>query len=142
MPTGGGETIPVAREGNRAPPPQTPQTRFVRRSEVKSFCAPGAQTASGATVWRPIEREAVRVSPTKNRQTMGKITRERERRERRELKQEKKDEKKRIAAEGGDPNAIAGEWIDGEFVEAEPAVEDDSESAPTESAADAAELPA
>jgi hypothetical protein len=38
------------------------------------------------------------MSPSKNRQTMGKITRERERAERRALKQEKKDEKKRAAA--------------------------------------------
>jgi hypothetical protein len=45
-----------------------------------------------------IERKAVRVSPTKNRQTMGKITRERERAERRALKLEKKEEKKLAAA--------------------------------------------
>jgi hypothetical protein len=45
-----------------------------------------------------IEREANRMSPTKNRQTMGKITRERERKERRELKQERKNEKKLAAA--------------------------------------------
>jgi hypothetical protein len=38
------------------------------------------------------------MSPTKNRQTMGKITRERERKERRALKQEKKNEKKLAAA--------------------------------------------
>jgi len=38
------------------------------------------------------------VSPTKNRQTMGKITRERERAERRALKLEKKEEKKLAAA--------------------------------------------
>jgi hypothetical protein len=47
-----------------------------------------------------IEREAVRVSPSKNRQTMGKITRERERAERRALKLEKKEEKKLAAAAG------------------------------------------
>ena len=38
------------------------------------------------------------MSPTKKRQTMGKMTRERELRERRALKQEKKDGKK-LAAE-------------------------------------------
>lgn len=38
------------------------------------------------------------MSPTKKRQTMGKITRERELRERRALKQEKKDGKKLAAA--------------------------------------------
>ena len=38
------------------------------------------------------------MSPTKNRQTMGKITRERERAERRALKLEKKEEKKLAAA--------------------------------------------
>jgi hypothetical protein len=37
--------------------------------------------------------------PTKKRQTMGKMTRERELRERRELKQEKKDARKQAAAE-------------------------------------------
>jgi hypothetical protein len=40
------------------------------------------------------------MSPTKKRQTMGKMTRERELRERRALKQEKKDGKKLAAAEG------------------------------------------
>jgi hypothetical protein len=40
------------------------------------------------------------MSPTKKRQTMGKMTRERELRERRELKQEKKDAKKQAAADG------------------------------------------
>jgi len=38
------------------------------------------------------------MSPTKKRQTMGKMTRERELRERRALKQEKKDGKKLAAA--------------------------------------------
>ena len=41
------------------------------------------------------------MSPSKKRQTMGKVTRERELRERREQKQEKKDRKK-AAAEAGD----------------------------------------
>ena len=39
------------------------------------------------------------MSPTKKRQTMAKIARERELKERRALKQEKKDEKKLAAAE-------------------------------------------
>lgn len=47
-----------------------------------------------------IDREAGRMSPTKKRQTMGKVTRERERRERREAKLEKKENKKLAAAEG------------------------------------------
>jgi hypothetical protein len=47
------------------------------------------------------------MSPTKKRQTMGKITRERERRERRALKQERKDEKRAAAAEGA-TNAAEG----------------------------------
>ncbi len=50
------------------------------------------------------------MSPTKKRQTMGKITRERELRERRALKQEKKDEKKLAAA---------AENVDGAEVEVE-----------------------
>ena len=49
------------------------------------------------------------MSPTKKRQTMGKVARERELRERRALKQEKKDAKKeeaaRIAA-GGEPLVV------------------------------------
>ena len=44
------------------------------------------------------------MSPTKKRQTMGKMTRERELRERRALKQEKKDGKK-LAAEA---DSVAG----------------------------------
>ena len=39
------------------------------------------------------------MSPAKKRQTMGKITRERERKEKRALKQEKKDERKQAAAD-------------------------------------------
>ena len=42
------------------------------------------------------------MSPSKKRQTMGKMTRERELRERRAMKQEKKDGKKLAAAEGVD----------------------------------------
>ena len=45
------------------------------------------------------------MSPTKKRQTMGKMTRERELREKRALKQEKKDEKKLAAAEGNAESA-------------------------------------
>ena len=53
------------------------------------------------------------MSPTKKRQTMGKMARERELKERRALKQEKKDERKAAAAEG---NAEAPEnpLVDGE----------------------------
>jgi hypothetical protein len=40
------------------------------------------------------------MSPTKKRQTMGKMNRERELKERRDLKKEKKDEKKAAAARG------------------------------------------
>jgi hypothetical protein len=60
------------------------------------------------------------MSPSKKRQTMGKMTRERELRERRAMKQEKKDGKKLAAAEGfADP-------IDGSEV----AVEDPLEAPP------------
>jgi acyl-CoA reductase-like NAD-dependent aldehyde dehydrogenase len=50
------------------------------------------------------------MSPTKKRQTMGKMARERERRERQAMKQEKKDGKKLAAA----ADAAAGP--DGAFV--------------------------
>ena len=43
--------------------------------------------------------EEVSMSPAKKRQTMGKITRERERKEKRALKLEKKEERKQAAAE-------------------------------------------
>jgi hypothetical protein len=42
------------------------------------------------------------MSPTKKRQTMGKMARERELKERRQLKQEKKDERKLAAAEASE----------------------------------------
>jgi hypothetical protein len=45
------------------------------------------------------------MSPTKKRQTMGKVARERELRERRALKQEKKDGKKLAAAAENLPEA-------------------------------------
>jgi hypothetical protein len=45
------------------------------------------------------------MSPAKKRQTMGKMTRERELKERRALKQAKKDARKLAAAEGGEPGA-------------------------------------
>lgn len=48
------------------------------------------------------------MSPTKKRQTMGKMARERELKERRALKQERKDDKKRAAAEGVE-NPLAGD---------------------------------
>jgi hypothetical protein len=57
------------------------------------------------------------MSPTKKRQTMGKITRERELKERRALKQEKKDARKAAAAEqneGGDVEPLAEDAVDGE----------------------------
>jgi hypothetical protein len=48
-----------------------------------------------------VSRErTLRMSPTKKRQTMGKMNRERELKERRDLKKEKKDEKKAAAARG------------------------------------------
>jgi hypothetical protein len=46
------------------------------------------------------------MGPTKKRQTMGKITRERELKERRALKQEKKDGKKLAAAERAANGAV------------------------------------
>ena len=55
------------------------------------------------------------MSPTKKRQTMGKVTRERELKERRVLKQEKKDARKAAAAaerDGGDGTLEAA--VDGE----------------------------
>ena len=50
------------------------------------------------------------MSPTKKRQTMGKMQRERELKERRVLKQEKKDLKKQ-ASEAPDVNAADGEAL-------------------------------
>jgi hypothetical protein len=47
--------------------------------------------------------EGGRMSPAKKRQTMGKMTRERELKERRALKQAKKDARKLAAAEGLEP---------------------------------------
>lgn len=53
------------------------------------------------------------MSPSKKRQTMGKMTRERELRERRALKQEKKDGKKLAAAtEGVDGVEVAEEPLE------------------------------
>ena len=49
------------------------------------------------------------MSPTKKRQTMGKMNRERELRERRALKQEKKDGKKLAAASEGSADVDATE---------------------------------
>jgi hypothetical protein len=57
------------------------------------------------------------MSPTKKRQTMGKITRERELKERRALKQEKKDARKAAAAEQNespDTDTLSEETVDGE----------------------------
>ena len=61
------------------------------------------------------------MSPTKKRQTMGKITRERELKERRALKQEKKDARKAAAAEElanphaeTDPETLSEETVVGE----------------------------
>jgi hypothetical protein len=48
------------------------------------------------------------MSPTKKRQTMGKVTRERELKERRALKQEKKDARKAAAAEERAADAAGG----------------------------------
>ena len=58
------------------------------------------------------------MSPAKKRQTMGKMTRERELKERRALKQAKKDARKLAAAEGleteGHENGAEGEENDAE----------------------------
>ena len=58
------------------------------------------------------------MSPAKKRQTMGKVTRERELKERRALKQEKKEARRAAAAE-----ERTAEEADGTF----PAPEDDAE---------------
>jgi hypothetical protein len=61
------------------------------------------------------------MSPTKKRQTLGKITRERELKERRALKQEKKDARKAAAAEElanphaeTDPETLSEQTVAGE----------------------------
>ena len=54
------------------------------------------------------------MSPAKKRQTMGKMTRERELKERRALKQAKKDARKLAAAEGGEPGEENGTTTNGE----------------------------
>lgn len=59
------------------------------------------------------------MSPAKKRQTMGKVTRERELKERRALKQEKKDARRAAAA---------AEKIDGEADETFPAPPDDDDA--------------
>ena len=60
------------------------------------------------------------MSPTKKRQTMGKMTRERELRERRALKQEKKDERKQAALEQiANPDADAEHTVPTEPAEDE-----------------------
>lgn len=58
------------------------------------------------------------MSPTKKRQTMGKMNRERELKERRDLKKEKKEERKAAAALGAEaaddtlePEAVAGDPV-------------------------------
>jgi hypothetical protein len=66
------------------------------------------------------------MSPTKKRQTMGKVTRERELKERRALKQEKKDAKKAAAAERA-AGIADGTWVEPEEDGKAPA-EDDKES--------------
>jgi hypothetical protein len=67
------------------------------------------------------------MSPTKKRQTMGKVTRERDLKERRALKQEKKDAKKAAAAEraagitsGADEQDREAEAGNAEAADAEP----------------------
>ena len=54
------------------------------------------------------------MSPAKKRQTMGKMTRERELKERRALKQAKKDARKLAAAEGPDVEGEENGTTDGE----------------------------
>jgi hypothetical protein len=58
------------------------------------------------------------MSPTKKRQTMGKMNRERELKERRDLKKEKKEERKAAAALGADAVAhtLEPEAVDGDPV--------------------------
>jgi hypothetical protein len=51
------------------------------------------------------------MSPTKKRQTMGKMNRERELKERRDLKKEKKDEKKAAAARGEQAPEVADDAV-------------------------------
>jgi hypothetical protein len=61
------------------------------------------------------------MSPTKKRQTMGKITRERELKERRALKQEKKDARKAAAAEElANPHDETDETLSEQTVAGEP----------------------
>ncbi len=62
---------------------------------------PGRRPPAAVRCGNGNEREVDRMSPTKKRQTMGKMTRERELKERRALKQEKKDGKKAGARRGG-----------------------------------------
>jgi hypothetical protein len=59
------------------------------------------------------------MSPTKKRQTMGKITRERELTERRAMKQEKKDRKKQAAALG-EVEVVDDDPGDGDLEAADP----------------------
>ena len=70
-------------------------------------------------------REEVPMSPTKKRQTMAKVARERELKERRALKQEKKDARRAAAAERAehpdDPFAVPTE--EGELEEIQTASE-------------------
>lgn len=58
------------------------------------------------------------MSPTKKRQTMGKMNRERELKERRDLKKEKKEERRAAAALGSElPNdPLEPEAVDGDPV--------------------------
>jgi hypothetical protein len=70
----------------------------------------------------PEERKAW-MSPAKKRQTMGKVTRERELKERRALKQEKKEARRAAAAEK------TAEEADGTFPPPEDDAEADAEAA-------------
>jgi hypothetical protein len=60
--------------------------------------------------------------PTKKRQTMQKVARERDLREKRALKQEKKDARRLAALERGtEPETAEGEIAEGETDDTEPA---------------------
>jgi hypothetical protein len=69
--------------------------------------------------------------PTKKRQTMQKVARERDLREKRALKQEKKDARRLAALERGtEGETVEGEEIEGEEVEGEEPTTDSVETDP------------
>jgi hypothetical protein len=69
--------------------------------------------------------------PTKKRQTMQKVARERDLREKRALKQEKKDARRLAALERGtEGETVEGEEVEGEEVEGEEPTTDSVETDP------------